>query len=82
MLYIDPVSFMISKRPHELSQYTSVGVTAAVLTPIVMWLFHWPLTAPTEAQGGGIAAPLIAAAGTIHSGINALLARRSRAGSS
>jgi hypothetical protein len=60
------------------SQYTSVGVTAAVLTPLIMWLFRWPLTAPTEAQAGGIAALLIAAAGAIHSGINAWLARRNR----
>ena len=63
------------------TQYTSVGVTAAVLTPVIMWLFHWPLTAPTEAQAGGIAALLIAAAGAIHSGINSWLARRGRAGS-
>jgi hypothetical protein len=39
------------------------------------------LTAPTEAQAGGIAALLIAAAGAIHSGINSWLARRGRAGS-
>jgi hypothetical protein len=63
------------------SQYTSVGVTAAVLTPVIMWLFHWPLTAPTEAQAGGIAALLIGAAGAIHSGIGAWLTRRSQAGS-
>jgi hypothetical protein len=62
------------------SRYTSVGVTAAVLTPMIMWLFDCPLTARTAAQASGMASLPLAAAGAIHSEIRASLARRDRAG--
>jgi len=58
------------------SQYTSVGVTAAILTPVIMWLFQRPFAAPTEAQASAIAALLIAAGGGIHSLIQAYLAHK------
>jgi len=58
------------------SQYTSVGVSAAVLAPVIMWLFTWPIHTPTDAQAGAIAALLIAAVGGIHGTINAYLAYR------
>ncbi len=48
------------------AQYTSVGVSAAVLTPVIMWLCTWPIQPPNDAQAGGIAALIIAAVGGIH----------------
>ena len=54
------------------SRYTSVGVTAAVLTPMIMWLFDCPLTARTAAQASGMASLPLAAA------IQAKSAHRSR----
>ena len=58
------------------SQYTSIGVSAAVLTPVIMWLFTWPIHAPTDAQAGGIAAILIAIAGGTHAAVRSYLAGR------
>ncbi len=49
------------------SQYVPVGVTASVLTPVILWLTTWPIQPPTEAQAGAIAALLIAAIGGVHS---------------
>jgi hypothetical protein len=48
------------------ASYTSVGVSAAVLTPVIMWLTTWPIHSPTEAQAGALSALIIALIGGIH----------------
>ena len=58
------------------SQYTSVGVSAAVLTPVIMWLFERPFAPPTEAQASAVAALIIAAIGGLHALVGAYLAGR------
>ncbi len=49
------------------AEYTSVGVSAAVLAPVITWLCTWPIQPPNDAQAGGMAALIIAAIGGIHS---------------
>jgi putative flippase GtrA len=49
------------------AQYTAVGVSAANLVPVIIWLSVWPLQPPDEAQAASIAALILAAGGLIHS---------------
>lgn len=48
------------------AQYTAVGLSAANLVPVIMWLSKWPLQPLNEAQAGAIAGLLLAAGGLIH----------------
>jgi hypothetical protein len=47
------------------AEYVSIGVTAAMLTPVITWLTTWPIQAPYDAQAAAISAVLIAAIGGI-----------------
>lgn len=48
------------------SQYVSVGVTTAMLIPVITWLTHWPIQPPSNDQVAAVAGLLIAAGGAIH----------------
>ncbi len=53
------------------ANYTPVGMTAATLVPVILWVTHWPIQPPTEAQAAALAALLIAAGGAIHAAVRA-----------